>query len=163
MITMPIQPGFEAMTTELNAQRQSLYETDYVKWIETTVEQLKQQNYDAIDWENLIEEIEDMGRSERRSLESNLTIILLHLLKWQFQPERRSNSWQLSIAEHRRRIRKAFKDSPSLKPYLEEVLAESYEDAIELASIETGLPASTFPRSSPYTSTQVLEAGFLPE
>lgn len=151
------------MTAELNAQRQSLYETDYLKWIEATIDQMKQQNYGAIDWDNLIEEIEDMGRSERRSLESNLTVILLHLLKWQFQPERRSNSWQASIAEHRRRIRKAFKGSPSLKLYFEEVLAECYEDAIELASIETGLPASTFPRSSPYTAAQVLEAGFLPK
>ncbi|MBD2089507.1 DUF29 domain-containing protein [Microcoleus sp. FACHB-1515] len=151
------------MTAELNAQRQNLYETDYLQWIETTIDQMKQQNYGAIDWENLIEEIEDMGRSERRSLESNLTVILVHLLKWQFQPERRSNSWQASIAEHRRRIRKAFKDSPSLKRYLEEMFAECYEDAIELASIETGLPASTFLRSCPYTSAQVLEAGFLPE
>lgn len=151
------------MTAELNTQSQSLYETDYLQWIEATIAQMKQHNYGAIDWDNLIEEIEDMGRSERRSLESNLTVILLHLLKWQFQPERRSNSWQASIAEHRRRIRKAFKDSPSLKPYLEEVLAECYGDAIELASIETGLPASTFPRSCPYTSAQVLEIGFLPE
>jgi hypothetical protein len=163
MITMPIQPEFEAMTTELNAQRQSLYETDYVKWIETTVEQLKQKNYDAIDWENLIDEIEDMARSDRRSLKSNLVVILTHLLKWQFQPERRSSSWQASIVEHRRRVRDLLKDSPSLKPYFEEVFAECYEDAIELASIETGLPTSTFPRSSPYTSTQVLKAGFLPE
>lgn len=151
------------MTAELNTQSQSLYETDYLQWIEATIVQMKQHNYGAIDWENLIEEIEDMGRSERRSLESNLTVILLHLLKWQFQPERRSNSWQASIAEHRRRIRKAFKDSPSLKPYLEEVFAECYEDAIELASIETGLPASTFPRSCPYTSAQALETSFLPE
>jgi hypothetical protein len=163
MITMPIQPRFEAMTTELNAQRQSLYETDYVKWIETTVEQLKQKNYDAIDWENLIDEIEDMARSDRRSLKSNLVVILTHLLKWQFQPERRSSSWQASIVEHRRRVRDLLKDSPSLKPYFEEVFAECYEDAIELASIETGLPTSTFPRSSPYSSAQVLEAGFLPE
>jgi len=151
------------MTAELNAQRQSLYETDYVKWIETTVEQLKQKNYDAIDWENLIDEIEDMARSDRRSLKSNLVVILTHLLKWQFQPERRSSSWQASIVEHRRRVRDLLKDSPSLKPYFEEVFAECYEDAIELASIETGLPTSTFPRSSPYTSTQVLKAGFLPE
>jgi Domain of unknown function DUF29 len=151
------------MTAELNAQRQRLYETDYLKWIETTSAQLKQQNYGAIDWENLIEEIEDMGRSERNSLESNLTVILIHLLKWQFQPERRSNSWQASIAEHRRRIRKSFKNSPSLKPYFEEVFAECYEDAIELAIIETGLLATTFPSDCPYSSAEVLDSGFLPE
>jgi Domain of unknown function DUF29 len=151
------------MTTKLNAQRQRLYDTDYLKWIETTIAHLKQQNYEAIDWENLIDEIEDMGRSERRSLESNLTVVLTHLLKWQFQSERRSNSWKATIAEHRRRIRKAFKDSPSLKPYLAEVLAECYQDAIELASLETGLPATTFPLDCPYTSAEVLDSNFLME
>lgn len=151
------------MTAELNAQRQSLYEADYVKWIETTVEQLKQQNYSAIDWENLIDEIEDMARSDRRSLRSNLVMILTHLLKWQFQPERRSNRWKASIVEHRRRVRDLLNDSPSLKRYMEEVFAQCYEDAIEQASAETGLPESTFPRSCPYTAAQVLEAGFLPE
>lgn len=150
------------MTAELSPQRQSLYEIDYVKWIETTVEQLRQHNYDAIDWENLIDEVESMARSDRRSLKSNLVVILTHLLKWQFQSERRSNSWKASIAKHRRRVRDLLKDSPSLKPFLEEVFAKCYEDAIELASIETGLPAATFPRSCPYTSEQVLEAGFLP-
>jgi hypothetical protein len=151
------------MTTELNTQRQSLYETDYLKWIETTIAQMKQQNYGAIDWENLIDEIEDMGRSERRSLESNLTVILLHLLKWQFQPDRRSISWEATIAEHRKRIRKAFKDSPSLKPYFEEIFAECYEDAVEFASIETRMPAATFPPNCPYSSAEVLDSGFLME
>lgn len=151
------------MTTELNAQQQSLYETDYLKWIETTIVQIKQQNYGAIDWENLIDEIEEMARSERRSLEDSLVVILTHLLKWQFQPERRSNSWRASIVEHRRRIRNLLEDSPSLKPYLEEVLAECYGDAIELASIETELPAVTFPPDCPYSSAEVLEAGFLME
>ncbi|NJL19702.1 MAG: DUF29 domain-containing protein [Leptolyngbyaceae cyanobacterium SM1_3_5] len=151
------------MTAELNAQRQSLYETDYLQWIETTIAQMKQQNYEAIDWENLIDEIESMARSDRRSLKSNLVVLLTHLLKWQFQSECRSSSWQASIVEHRRRVRDLLKDSPSLKPFLEEVFAECYENAIDQASAETGLPESTFPRSCPYTSTQVLEAGFLPE
>jgi len=151
------------MTAELNAQRQRLYETDYLKWIETTIAQLKQQNYGAIDWENLIDEIEDMARSERRELESNLVVLLTHLLKWQFQPECRSNRWRASIVEHRRRIRDLLKDSPSLKPYLEEVFTECYEDAIELASIETELPAATFPPDCPYSTAEVLEAGFLAE
>jgi hypothetical protein len=151
------------MTAELNAQRQRLYETDYLKWIETTIAQLKQQNYGAIDWENLIDEIEDMARSERRELESNLVVLLTHLLKWQFQPECRSNHWKASIVEHRRRIRDLLKDSPSLKPYLEEVFTECYEDAIELASIETELPAVTFPSDCPYSTAEVLKAGFLME
>lgn len=151
------------MTIELEANRQSLYETDYLRWIEITVEKLRVRNYSNIDWENLIEEIEDMGRSERRSLESNLIVVLTRLLKWQYQPKFRSGSWKSSIVEHRRRIRKALKESPSLKPYLEEVFAECYSDAVEQASAETGLPVETFPQLCSYTSAEVLDSNFLPK
>lgn len=151
------------MTTELDANRKNLYEADYLKWIETTAQKLRVRDYSNIDWENLIEEIEDMGRSECRSLESNLVVVLTHLLKWQYQPDFRSGSWKGSIVEHRRRIRKAFKESPSLKPYLQEVFAECYLDAVELASAETELPIETFPGECPYTSTEVLDSNFLPE
>jgi Domain of unknown function DUF29 len=150
------------MTTKLDISRQKLYETDYLKWIETTVEKLRVRDYANIDWENLIEEIEDMGRSERRSLESNLVVLLLHLLKWQFQPDRRSGSWKGSIAEHRRRIRKSLQDSPSLKPYLEEVFSECYSDALEQASAETELSIETFPQLCLYTSAEVLDSNFWP-
>ena len=87
------------MTTELDANRKNLYEADYLKWIETTVEKLQVRDYSSVDWENLIEEIEDMGRSERKSLKNNLIIVLTHLLKWQYQPEFRSGSWKGSIVE----------------------------------------------------------------
>jgi hypothetical protein len=150
------------MTTELEANRRSLYKTDYLKWLDTTVQKLRTQDYSNIDWENLIEEIEDMGRSERRSLESNLIVVLTHLLKWQYQTELRSSSWKSSIVEHRRRIRKALKESPSLKPYLEEVLAECYSDAVEQASAETGLPVETFPQICSYTSLEIRDSQFLP-
>ncbi len=151
------------MTTELEANRQSLYQTDYQKWIDTTIEKLRLQDYSNIDWENLIEEIEDMGRSERKSLKSNLIVVLTHLLKWQYQPEFRSGSWKGSIVEHRRRIREALSDSPSLKPYLEEVFAGCYLDAVEQASAETGLAVETFPQECPYTSAEVLNSNFLSE
>lgn len=150
------------MTTELEASRKNLYETDFLQWIETTVGQLKAQDYANIDWENLIDEIETMGRSERSSLESNLIVVLHHLLKWQYQPTRRSGSWKGSIAEHRRRIRKALKNSPSLKPYLEEVFEECYADAVEQAIAETDLPTETFPRSCPYTILTALDSNYLP-
>ncbi|HBE17746.1 MAG TPA: DUF29 domain-containing protein, partial [Cyanobacteria bacterium UBA11149] len=102
------------MTTEIETNRKSLYETDYLRWIETTLAQLQMRDYSNIDWENLIEEIGDMGRSERRSLKSNLIVIITHLLKWQYQPNFRSGSWKGSIVEHRRRIRESLKESPSL-------------------------------------------------
>ena len=151
------------MVTQLGIEKQSLYETDYLQWIETTVEKLRSQDYSNIDWENLIEEIESMGRSERKSIRSNLIVVLIHLLKWQFQPELRSRSWQSSIFEHRRRIRNDLKDSPSLKPYLAEVFAECYWDAVESASVETGLPMEVFPQLCPYTSVEVLDSNFLPD
>lgn len=149
------------MTTELETNRY-LYETDYLKWIETTVTKLQVQDYSNIDWENVIEEIEDMGRSERRSLKSNLIVVLTHLLKWQYQPKFRSGSWS-SIVEHRRHIREALKDSPSLKPYFEEVFAECYSDAVEQASAETGLSVEILSQVCPYTLIEVLDANFLPD
>jgi hypothetical protein len=151
------------MTTELDGNRQSLYEADYLKWIETTAQKLRVRDYSNIDWENLIEEIEDIGRSECRSLENNLIVVLTHLLKWQYQPDFRSGSWKGSIVEHRRRIRKALKESPSLKSYLEEVFAECYLDAVEQASAETELPVETFPGECLYTSAEVLDSNFLLE
>lgn len=150
------------MTAELEANRQSLYQTDYLRWIETIAGQLRDRNFSSVDWDNLIEEIEDMGRSERRSLESNLIVVLTHLLKWQYQPELRSGSWHGSIVEHRRRIRKALQESPSLKPYLERVFVECYTDAVEQAASETGLSVESFPPICPYLLAQVLDSSFLP-
>ena len=147
----------------LKADLQTLYEADYLRWIETTLEKLRSQDYTHVDWENLIEEIEDMGRSERRSLESNLIVVLLHLLKWQFQPERRSGSWEGSIIEHRRRIKKALKESPSLKPYLEDIFAECYIEAVKQAKAETSLPLESFPIECPYGLAELIDDEFLPE
>lgn len=145
------------MATQLPARQKSLYETDFVRWVETTVAQLRAQNYSSVDWANLIEEIEDMSRSERKSMKSNLIVILLHLLKWQYEPEYRSGSWRGSIREHRRRIQEDLKDSPSLKPYLQEIFAECYENARALSADETGLPLSTFPPDCHYTCEQSLD------
>lgn len=152
-----------SMTAKIETSQKSLYETDYLKWMETTIENLRVGDYSNIDWENLIDEIGDIGRSERKNLKSNLVVVLTHLLKWQYQPEFRSGSWKGSIVEHRRRIREALKDSPSLKPYLEEVFAECYADAVEIASAETGPSVQTFPQLCPYSSSEVLDANFLPE
>lgn len=145
------------------ADYQTLYETDYLQWIETTVKKLRIQNYESVDWEKLIEEIEDIERSEHRSLESNLIVVLLHLLKWQYQSEYRSGSWERSIIEHRRRIKKSLKESPSLKPYLESIFAEAYVEAVKQAKAETGLPLDTFPMQCLYKLTEVVNDEFLPK
>ncbi len=153
------------MTYNLTKQHDSpanLSDRDYYSWLKQTALSLRNKEFDQLDMENLIEEIEDMGRSEKRAIESNLRIVLLHLLKWKYQSQQRSGSWRGSIAEHRIRIRKALQDSPSLKNYLPEVFAETYQDAIKIASQETGLEPETFPTSSEWTLQQVLDEAWLP-
>ena len=145
------------------AKQRLLYETDYLQWIETTIEHLRNGDYDDIDWDNLIDEIEDMARSQRHKLKSNLVVVLLHLLKWQYQPEKRTGSWEASLLEHRRRIRDAIRDSPSLKPYLETILTESHISARKQAKAETGLSLETFPIDCPYDVSSILDDDFLPD
>jgi hypothetical protein len=147
----------------LDINRYPLYETDYLQWIETTVARLRRQDYEQVDWEPLIEEIEDLGRSERRALKSNLIIVLVHLLKWQYQPNHRSGSWEGNILEHRRRVREALQDSPSLQPYLQSFFGECYTQAVKQAKAETGLPLKIFPEQCPYHRADVLEDQFLPQ
>jgi hypothetical protein len=140
-----------------------LYHQDFYLWIETTAKQLKEDRFSEIDLENLIEEIECMGRSEKHALASNLVVLLMHLLKYKYQPEKRSNSWKVTIREHRRRLRITFKDSPSLKPYLQEVWTECYQDARKQASDETGLSLDIFGVDSPLTADECLDEDFLPD
>ncbi|WP_448573402.1 DUF29 domain-containing protein [Trichothermofontia sp.] len=138
------------------------YETDYLAWLETTIDHLRDRRYEQVDWANLIEELEDMGRSERRRLESNTIIILLHLLKWQYQPQARTGSWEASIIEHRRQVREALQTSPSLKSFLHDILAKCYFEAVKQARAETQLPLVTFPEACPYTIANLLDDNFLP-
>ncbi|YAF95300.1 MAG: DUF29 domain-containing protein [Nodularia sp. CChRGM 3473] len=140
-----------------------LYDQDFYLWLETTAEQLKAGELAEVDLANLIEEIESMGRTEKRALESNLVVLLMHLLKYKYQPEKRTNSWKSTIREHRRRLKRIFKDSPSLKPYFQEVFLECYQDARNLASDETGLSLDTFPVESLFTTDECLHQDFLPE
>jgi hypothetical protein len=139
-----------------------LYDTDYVGWLETTAAKLRQQDYANVDWHHLIEEIEEMGRSERRSLKNNFIVVVLHLLKWQYQPALRGGSWAGSIVEHRRRLKDAIADSPSLKPYLQEAYLNWYGDAARQAIAETQLSSETFPNSCPYSLSDILDFDFLP-
>lgn len=155
------------MTTNLNktsvTNTDSLYEEDFNLWIDTTAKILRERQIEQLDFKNLIEELESMGRSEKDALESNFVVVLMHLLKYKYQPQRRSNSWLSSIYEHRRRIRRAFSKSPSLKNYLNEVFAECYQDARQEASLETGLPLEVFPIECPFNVEETLNPDYLPE
>ena len=145
------------------AAQNSLYETDYWQWLNQTAVDLQNRDFAAVDWENLIEEIQDMGKHERRSAKSNLIVILVHLLKWQFQPDFRTGSWGGSIVEHRDRVSDILADSPSLQRFLAENSSDCYQSARKQAIAETGLPSDQFPSQCPYSLAEVLDEDFWPE
>jgi hypothetical protein len=141
----------------------NLYEQDYYLWLKNTAQLLRDDKLSELDKLNLIEELEDMGRSEKRAVKSNLIRVLQHLLKWKYQPEKRSDSWLSTIVEHRQRIILAFEDSPSLKGYYLEVFDKCYQDARKNAAIETKLPLTVFPSQSPFNPQDTLNSDYLPD
>ncbi len=141
----------------------TLYEQDYNLWLLTTAQLLRDRQLEQIDYDNLIEEIESMGRSDKRALRSNLEQLLMHLLKWKYQANRRTGSWERSIKEHRNRILEDLEDSPSLNPYFDKIFNKCYQNALDYAACKTRLPLTTFPQNCPFTVKQILEAGFLPK
>lgn len=140
-----------------------LYDTDFNLWVEETAKLLKEGKWEYLDLENLIEEIEAIGRSDKKALKSNLEKLLLHLLKWKYQPSKRSHSWQYSITEQCLRLLDVFEDSPSLKVYFEEVFDQCYQNACLLAARETGLDKKTFPDVCPFAKTDIINPEYLPD
>ncbi|PSR16794.1 DUF29 domain-containing protein [filamentous cyanobacterium CCP3] len=124
---------------------------------------LRQGRWQELDPDNLAEEIESLGRSDKRALRHRLEVLLMHLLKWQYQPEKRNNSWRATIVEQRLRIIDLLSDSPSLKPYLEDEFANGYINACKLAAAETGLEAAVFPSQCPFSLKTVMTDRFLPD
>jgi Domain of unknown function DUF29 len=141
----------------------SLYERDFCLWIEEQARLLKEGRLEQLDIANLVEEIEDLGAGEKKAVQSNLVVVLKHLLKHRFQPGRRSRSWLSSIAEHRRRLRNDLRTSPSLRPYARDVFDECYQDGRRQALIETGLAPDAIPPAAPWSLEQVLDPDFLPD
>ncbi len=139
------------------------YKADFNLWIEQTTQLLRSHRWHEVDVEHLIEEVEGLGKSERRSIASQITRLLLHLLKWQYQPQRRSDSWLDSITDSRTQIELAIEDSPSLKGYPTEQLEESYQRARRQAAKQTGILVSVFPEECPYSVELVLDEDWLPE
>jgi len=140
-----------------------LYETDFYGWIQNQANTLRSGNFAHLDLENLIEEIEDMGKSQQHQLQSRLEILLIHLLKWQFQPKRRGASWELSIEEQRRRLAIHLAKNPSLKSRIAETYPIAYELAVFRAIKETKLHRSVFPKQCPWTFEQATNPDFWPE
>jgi hypothetical protein len=139
------------------------YEADYAAWCAEQGALLREGRLAEVDRANLAEEIESLGRSEESEIESRLNVLLLHLLKWRFQPGQHSNSWKATLLEQRRRIARRIKQSPSLRDHPASVLDEEYELARLAAAGETGLALETFPATCPFSIEQILDPGFHPD
>lgn len=140
----------------------NLYESDFYAWTQEQATLLRNQQWSQVDLANLIEEIESLGKQQRQELRSRLSVLIGHLLKWEYQPQRRSRSWLATLRIQRRDTVRLLKDNPSLKPYLDDALEEAYENAKDLAMGETDLPKQIFPLNCPYNLTEILEDCFYP-
>jgi hypothetical protein len=138
------------------------HQGDFHRWTAEQGRFLRQKRLELVDWENVAEEIETLGRTERREIENRLAIAILHLLKWQFQPERRKGGWEASIRVQRRELKQLLAENPSLSALPAQSLQHCYDRARIEAEHETGLAYETFPQTCPFTADQVLDDGFLP-
>jgi Domain of unknown function DUF29 len=141
----------------------SLYDRDFYAWANEQAALLRAGRLTEADIENIAEEIDSIGRGEKRELINRLAVLLSHLLKWQFQPAFRGNSWRLTIEEQRNRVDDHLGDNPSLKSQLDQALRTAYRSAANEASIETGFVRGTFPAECPYTYEQIMNPDFWPE
>ncbi|MBK1700104.1 DUF29 domain-containing protein [Thiococcus pfennigii] len=138
------------------------YESDFYSWATTQAALLRAGRLDQADIEHIAEEIESMGKGELRELENRLAVLYTHLLKWRFQPIHRGRSWELTIKEQRRRLRRHLDQNPSLKAKLAQAIADAYGDAILEAARQTGLAEDAFPQTCPFTFEQTVDDGYWP-
>ena len=139
------------------------YEDDFETWCYEQAELLRQRRFAELDLSNLIEELESMGSEQRSALESSYGLVISHLLKWQFQPQLRSTSWQITILRERGHISKREKRNPALRANAKSLVEDVYRDAVREASLETGLPHDSFPFDCPYSLEQLRNPDWMPE
>jgi hypothetical protein len=139
------------------------YDQDFYAWLVHNARLLREGRLSAVDAAHVAEELEDMGKSQKRALASHLRVLLIHLLKWRYQPDRRGPSWRVSIRTARDRIEAILADSPSLKRLPEELYAQEYAKARKYAADETGLPLATFPEDEPFNLAEALSEDYLPQ
>lgn len=142
--------------------RADLYEADFVRWAEVQGRLLAEKRAGDLDWNNLAEEIESLGRREKTELRSRLIVLLIHLLKWQFQPERRGHSWQTTIGDQRTHIEGILATSPSLQSFRDGIFVACFETARRRAAEQTKLPTNSFPRQPPFSVDETLDYDFMP-
>lgn len=139
------------------------YEEDVFSWSFEQAELLRSRRFADLDVENIVEEIESLGNEQIHALESQYQRLIHHLLKWQFQPTRRSASWQISIADARAQIKRREKRNRKLAKDAWDIASSVYDDAVKLACLETGLPGAAFPAECPYTMDKLRDPDWLPE
>jgi Domain of unknown function DUF29 len=138
-------------------QTTTLYDQDFYAWIQRQIELLQSQQWQHVDIENLIEELDSLGKQQRQEVRNRLGILLGHLLKWRYQPEARSKSWRATIREQRQQICRHLAENPSLKPYLSEAIEIGYESGLNLVDRETPLDPDQLPQSCPFSDTEIFE------
>jgi hypothetical protein len=138
------------------------YDEDFYAWTLEQARLLRAGEFSQLDIDNIAEELESIGRSDKREVDSRLEVLLMHLLKWQVQVKFRSPGWSGTIREKRRRIAKLVRESPSLRPVIPQLISEAYVEGREKAARETGLLETTFPAECPFTLEQILAEDFLP-
>jgi Domain of unknown function DUF29 len=140
----------------------SLYESDFYAWTLEQAALLRDQQWTQVDLSNLIEEIESLGKQQRQELRNRLSVLIGHLLKWEYQSQQRSRSWLATLRIQRLDVSELLEDNPSLKPYLEAALQKAYLKGVALAVAETNLPERTFSKDCPYSLVEVLGDRFFP-
>ncbi|MFB2837127.1 DUF29 domain-containing protein [Floridanema evergladense] len=145
---------------------QLLYDRDFYSWLQTTAKLLKERRFDEVDWESLIEEIESMGRSEKKEIKNRLIVLIEHLLKlmyWEIEKVYNARGWRETIVEQRTQIELSLEDSPSLRNLLTDVFLDCYQKARNNALRKYQLPDNLFPTEPPFTLEDVINSNFLPE
>ncbi|QYF92206.1 DUF29 domain-containing protein [Massilia sp. PAMC28688] len=138
------------------------YEADFTLWLEAQLLLLRERQFDKLDLDNLFEEVGGILRSERREVRSRLDLIVVHLLKCQYQPQRKSKSWLATLRTQRTRLGRVLQDSPSLRRHILDFAHENYRGSVEQAAEQTGLARAIFPAALPYSEEQLLDADFVP-
>ena len=141
---------------------ETLYDRDFYEWTQKNAQLLREGRLSEIDIDNLIEELETMGRSEKRAFVNHLAVLIAHLLKWERQPVLQSKSWKYTIREQRAQVADILDDNPSFKHSLDELLLKAYGKAIVRVVKETGLDEETFPATCPYELEKIMDTTFFP-
>jgi len=146
--------------------RQSAYERDFYAWLLTQVSALRERRFSDLDLENLIEEVEDLARSIPREIRNRLKVVLVHLLKWQFQPSKRSTSWEVTLLEQRDQLEQLLEQNPSLRRQVPDLIQRAYATAGKIAGKEMKFEKyrwqQLLPPQCPWTPEQILDNDFLP-